>query len=227
VRKHQRLLVGVDEAGRGSLLGPLVVGAFAMAGEEAEIDRTLTDLGVKDSKALSPERREDIYHKLKRIGRASTALAAPKLIDRYVSHGGLNQLELELMAKLVVRVRAEVAYVDACDTNEARFGRNLANHISLGGLKAKVLARHKADRDLPIVGAASIVAKVTRDRALRRLAATTRLEIGSGYPSDPVTRACVQALLAKGEKPDWVRHSWKTLDTLKRNPCIRTLEAFA
>jgi ribonuclease HII len=221
------LLVGIDEAGRGSLLGPLVVGAFAMDGEKDDADGILIDIGVKDSKCLSPERREEIYRKLKRLGRTATTMAEPRLIDRYVSHGGLNVLELEMMAKLVVRVDAQVAYVDACDTNESRFGRNLTNHISKSGLSATVFARHKADRDLPIVGAASIVAKVTRDRAVKRLAATTGLEIGSGYPSDPVTRACVQAILSKGKAPDWVRHSWKTLDTLNTKPRIRTLEAFA
>jgi ribonuclease HII len=197
-----------------------------MDGEKDEGERVLTEMGVRDSKCLSPEKREEIYRKLKRFGRTATAIAPPRLIDRYVARGGLNQLEIELMAKLAVRVRARVAYVDACDTNEARFGRTLASHIYISGQKTTVFARHKADRDLPIVGAASIVAKVTRDRAVRRLAATTGLEIGSGYPSDPVTRACVQALLARGEGPDWVRHSWKTLDTLKRDRCIRTLEAY-
>lgn len=216
--------LGLDEAGRGSVLGPLVVGAF-LALEVG--DEELRALGVKDSKLLRPVVRSDLLRELRARGRVLAYRAEPALIDRYASQGRLNELELVMMSRLVARLAPAEVFVDACDPDAERFGRRLHDMAAHRGWKGHVTSRHKADRDLPIVGAASIVAKVTRDRAMTRLQATSLPRLGSGYPSDPLTREFLtRALRDGGSLPSFVRRSWSTLDTLKSRPKLRTLETF-
>lgn len=224
----QTLTLGLDEAGRGSVLGPLVVGACAMTGPLETAQARLTALGARDSKLLTAGRREEVLARLRKEGSLTTVAASPTVIDRAVGRGELNLLEVRLMARLIARVRPTQVLVDACDPDAERFGRTLERHAAREGWEVRVLARHKADRDFPLVGAASIVAKVTRDRALVRLAARVEVPIGSGYPSDPETRAYVAGLLrAGGPLPEWVRRSWSTVDTLKSPPRVRPLEGFS
>lgn len=219
--------MGLDEAGRGSLVGPLVVGAFALRSYSEAEGASLRELGVRDSKVLTPVSRRRLYRRLRERGTLATAFAPPSRIDRYVSRNALNTLEVELMASLVVRLGARVVHVDACDPDALRFAHTLADCAEQQGPPVTVFAQHKADRDIPLVGAASIVAKVARDRAIEGLGRRAGLEIGSGYPSDPRTRDLVRRLLEEGRTPPWVRRSWKTFDTLKRGVGLRPLEAFA
>lgn len=224
-RRAEGGTLGLDEAGRGSALGPLVVGAFLLpAGRTAE---DLRALGVRDSKLLRPATREELYGVLGAHGVRLAYRAEPALVDRYASQGRLNELELTMMSRLVARLAPSDVMVDACDPNADRFGRRLRDMAAHRGWEGKVDARHHADRDLPVVGAASIVAKVVRDRAMARLQASSVRLLGSGYPSDPVTRAYLKRLLSEGAVlPSCVRRSWSTLDTLKSGPRLRTLETY-
>ncbi len=214
-------VLGIDEAGRGSLLGPLVVGGFATSSATA---RRLADIGVRDSKLLSPERREEVYRRLASLGRRLTVVLPPAMIDRHVRHGGLNALEARAFAQIVRRAGVPSVYADACDPIAERFGATVRR---LSGVSARVVARHRADRTIPVVAAASIVAKVHRDRALARLRRQVGEGVGSGYPSDERTREFVRALLRDGaEPPGWVRRSWQTMESLKPRPAARTLDTF-
>jgi ribonuclease HII len=214
-------VLGLDEAGRGSVLGPLVVGGFLCPAEQVE---SLRDHGVRDSKLLTAERRGAIYAELAGLGELSSVALVPRTIDRYVARGGLNELELESFARLIHRLRPDVAYVDACDTNAERFGQRLE---ALAGSGVTVISRHKADRDFPIVGAASIVAKVRRDAALERLQGTLEEPIGCGYAHDPETQACVlRHARDGGPVPSWMRRSWETVQRVKRDYPARTLDAY-
>jgi len=214
-------IVGIDEAGRGAWLGPLVVGAFAVPAARLE---DVAAAGACDSKRLAPRAREAVYGRLRRIGTCRSVVVPPATIDRYVARGRLNDLEAEAFAQLVRELRPRIAYVDACDANAARFGRTVAG---LAGPGPTVVARHKADRDLPIVGAASIVAKVRRDRAVARLARRLDAELGSGYPSDPRTVAFVRERLAnRPERPAWLRSSWATTQRVIPARPARTLDGY-
>jgi ribonuclease HII len=216
-----RRIVGLDEAGRGSTIGPLVVGAFALP--EGSLD-ALPDLGVRDSKKLSPAERTRICAALPAIGDCRSIALGPRTIDRYVARGGLNDLELAAFARLARALRPEVVYVDACDTDAPRFGRRLA---ALVGGDVTVIARHRADEDFPVVGAASIVAKVRRDRALAGLRRRLGESVGSGYPSDPRTRAFVEATVRSGvPAPEWLRLSWAPVQRVMRARSARTLDEF-
>jgi ribonuclease HII len=216
------MVLGLDEAGRGSVLGPLVIGGFLLP--EAELPR-LVELGVRDSKLLSPARREELFLELAKLGRCEHVVLTPATIDGYVRRGRLNELEARAFGQIVRRTSPARVYVDACDTDALRFGGRVAHwgHVE----PDRIVSRHKADRDLPLVGAASIVAKVQRDRAVVRLARSLGAEIGSGYPSDRVTREYVrEALLRPDELKPWLRHSWATTEILKPKLPPRTLESF-
>lgn len=215
-------VLGIDEAGRGSFVGPLVVGGFCVAADRMV---ELVALGAKDSKALSPRARERVFVALESLGTRVDIVLSPRTVDRAVRRGRLNDLEAEAFARLVREQAADVAYVDACDPNERRFGLRVAR---LAGGTTRVIARHHADRDFPVVGAASVVAKVRRDRELARLREELGAELGSGYPSDPRTVRFVRAALAdEPALPPWVRGSWATMQKVKPRRPARTLDGFS
>ena len=214
-------VLGIDEAGRGSLVGPLVVGGFCVSADRLD---DLVALGAKDSKLLTPRARERVFAGLDSLGTRAEVVLSPRTVDRAVSRGGLNDLEAEAFGRLIRELAPDVAYVDACDPNERRFGLRVAR---LAGGTARVIARHHADRDFPVVGAASIVAKVQRDRALARLRAKLGEELGSGYPSDSRTIRFARAVLADGSAvPSWMRGSWATMQRVKPRRPARTLDGF-
>ena len=195
------LVCGVDEAGRGSMLGPLVVAAISI--EKSKLN-TLTDMGVKDSKKLSPKAREALYKKIIRlVDGYAISKASPKQIDSAVSRHNLNHLEAFHMEKVIKKLQPEISYVDSCDVNETRFGKELAKLCKTG----KIKSYHHADAKFVVVSAASIIAKVTRDRAIARLAEIH--SVGSGYPSDPRTVQFVREwFLQNSQMPPFVRKSW-------------------
>lgn len=198
-------LVGVDEAGRGAWIGPLVVGAVAVPRLSLP---AVVATGARDSKALSPARREEVLGRLEKCAALRSVAASPREVDRHVADGQLNQLEARLFGEIVRPFAPAEARVDACDANARRFAGSVARHA---GPTVRVLARHHADARDPLVGAASIVAKVTRDRAIRRLGQELGADVGSGYPSDPVTVAFVRRTVAPGDPiPAWLRGSWST-----------------
>ncbi len=200
---------GVDEAGRGAVAGPLVVAGVCV--EKAELTE-LRELGVRDSKLLSPKRRDVLYKEILRISRVAVPFSIqPAEIDQYVRLGKkyrrLNYLEAIYMARVVDSLDAERVIVDAADTNAGRFGRDIAG---LARKKCEIVSEHHADRNHVVVSAASIVAKVVRDRAVKSLHRKYG-DFGSGYPHDVRTKKFLLAWFElKGFMPDFARKSWKS-----------------
>jgi ribonuclease HII len=212
-------VLGIDEAGRGSVLGPLVVGGFLVERDRVE---DLRALGVRDSKLLTRERREILFDALKEFGERIAIEILPPEIDSAVAHRQLNVLEARVFAKLLRMTDAQEVFVDACDPRAERFGRRVK---SMARTSARVVSRHHADRDLPVVSAASIVAKVCRDRAMDRLRTQFDVDCGSGYASDARTQQFVSTHLStESERVAWLRYSWKTVARLKPRVPLRTLD---
>ena len=201
---------GVDEAGRGSVIGPLVVAGVCADPETLE---TFQDLGVKDSKLLSAKKRSSLFDEIVRLSRAvHLAVVEPDEIDRYVWFGTrrrkLNYLEALYMAKVIPHLGASEVFIDAPDTNLPLFTVELSG--LLGEPCPRIVARHKADRDYVVVSAASIIAKVERDRAVEVLRGDHG-DFGSGYPSDPQTISYLQEWVRReGSRPYFARKSWAT-----------------
>ena len=202
------MVAGVDEAGRGCVIGPLVI-AGVLAKEEAL--PVLKRLGVKDSKLLSPRKRELLAVEIRRLTEKQVIVKlTPLEIDRVVESGRklhkLNRLEAENMARIIDALNPEEAYVDAADVLEERFKHHIQECLKS---KAKIVSRHKADRIYPVVSAASIIAKVERDREITLLTAQYG-DFGSGYLTDPKTMIFLKQWLGThGDYPDCVRQSWK------------------
>jgi ribonuclease HII len=214
-------VLGLDEAGRGSVLGPLVIGGFLCS--ESDL-ADLPALGARDSKQLSPTRREEVYRALARRGRRLSVTLPPETVDRAVRLGRLNDLEASAFAQLVRATNPGSVCVDACDVRAERFGARIAG---LSNFSGPLDSRHHADRDLPVVGAASIVAKVRRDASIARLTRKLGCSIGSGYPSDPETVAYLRTAVSTGAPiPRWVRASWATTERVKRERPTTTLDRF-
>jgi len=202
------LVAGVDDAGRGSVIGPLVIAGVLM--KEEDIPK-LVQLGVKDSKLLSPHRRETLAPEIRRIAKNYHVIKLqPKEIDRVVETGRklhrLNRLEAQTMAKIIETLKPDIAYVDASDVLEQRFKEHILEELPF---KIPIISEHKADRTYPVVSAASIIAKVERDKEIAEL---TRKygDLGCGYPTDNKTIEFLQQCLKKlDEYPEFVRKSWK------------------
>jgi ribonuclease HII len=201
-------VAGVDEAGRGCVIGPLVIAGVLFKEERIP---ALTRLGVKDSKLLSPKKRGVLAAEITCLAEKHIIMKlSPMEIDRVVESGRklhkLNRLEAQTMAMIIEALKPDEAYVDAADVLEERF----KHHIQEGlPFKAKVIAKHKADRTYPVVSAASIIAKVERDKEIAALTGEYG-DFGSGYLTDPKTmRFLKQWLETHGEYPDCVRKSWK------------------
>ena len=210
------MFCGVDEAGRGPVMGPLVVGAVYV-----EDDDVLRSIGVKDSKKLTPRRREAMYDEIVSAveGYSIITLSAEE-IDAKRERMSLNMVEMEMFAEAVSRMPVTRVYVDCPDPNEEKFGNMLSVRIN----NTPVTARHKADDTYPVVSAASILAKVTRDRLIAEISDEFGENIGSGYPSDPVTIAFIEKWLKeKGCTPRHTRNSWDTVRNLKSRLLVRKI----
>ena len=212
----------MDEAGRGPVVGPLVVGLAA-----CEDPSEVAALGVRDSKLLSARRREGLYHEIRNVCRTESVAVSARELDRRMDEVTLNQVELEVFALLARRVPSDAYYLDACDVDAERFGREFAR---LSGCDARrVVSEHRADATYPLVSAASIIAKVERDRAIaqiaERLEPLVGLPLGSGYAHDETTRVFLERHLERfGALPEEARAAWATSRTLIASRSQRQLE---
>lgn len=210
------LLGGADEAGKGCVVGPLVVAGVSASRRGA---KELREIGVKDSKDLSPGRREALYPEILRVAdRVRWLCIQPAEIDAVVLRGKklrkLNYLEALYFARVIDGLGAPRVTVDAPDVVPRRFASDITDNLAV---RCQVKAVHKADRDYPVVSAASIVAKVERDRVVQRLR-DVHGDFGSGYPSDPATRSFFTEWMKRGHPlPGYVRKSWKTWDRIEQS----------
>lgn len=203
-------ICGVDDAGRGSMLGPLVIAGIVI--DKSKL-RKLSALGVKDSKKLTPKSREELYDKIISIvDDYHIAKIPPRSIDSSVKKHNLNQLEAKYMAKVISKLNPETSFVDSCDVNPKRFGKEISK---LSGNK-KIRSYHHADSRFIVVSAASIIAKVARDKAITKLKKTH--DVGSGYPSDNKTIEFVKKYYQiQKTMPTFVRKSWKPTQNIIEN----------
>ena len=195
-------ILGLDEAGRGCVLGPLVVGGFLTTSED--LDR-VRQTGATDSKKLSAKRREKLIPLLEGIGQAHLIDISPKQID----NGNLNTLEEEAFATLICRSRPDRVIIDA-PCHPKGIPNFIDRLVSRIGYQPDLIVEPKADLNYPPCSAASIFAKVHRDAQIQALG-----NVGSGYPSDPVTRNWLAGFIERGEDfPACVRTRWGTIRNL-------------
>lgn len=204
---------GIDEAGRGPMIGPMVICGLRFDTDPAEFFETL---GIKDSKLLSPKKRESMFDAiLKACSKHEIREISAQSIDEQRGRGtSLNEIELNAFTDITKSLKPITVYVDAADVKADRFGTQIAERSRLTPHGLTVISEHRADLTYPIVSAASIIAKVTRDRAIEQFHVVYG-SFGSGYPSDPKTVAFVRQLIIEGEDlPPIVRRSWESVRRL-------------
>lgn len=172
-------VAGADEAGRGACAGPLVVGAAVLAeGRRGQIP------GLADSKLLTPAARDRVYDEI--VGRAlawSVVIVAADEVDRV----GLHRSNIEAMRRALARLDVAPAYV-------------LTDGFPVAGLCVPGLAMWKGDRVAACIAAASVVAKVTRDRIMTDMHGTWP-EYGFDAHKGYVTPEHQEALARFGPSP--------------------------
>lgn len=200
------IIAGIDEAGRGPLIGDMFMVIVVMEKDRLPM---LRELGVKDSKKLSKNQRERIFpHILSNSLIVSAARATPQQID----NENLNVIELRMICKLIKTVSRlytiNTIYIDAfSNPSELKIVISRTCNIS----EHSLVIKYNADNEFPIVGAASIVAKILRDNYIAILKRIYG-EFGSGYPSDYRTIQWIEHYLRKySEIPPIVRKSWRTV----------------
>jgi len=212
-------IAGIDDAGRGPIIGPLVIAGVLIDKKDLS---GLRELGVKDSKMLSPHRREQLAVEIRKLVlKCHVESLSPAQIDKVVETGGklrrLNRLEAQTIAKVIAGLKPDIAYVDASDVLANRFKEHILENLTL---KVEVVSEHKADVKYPVVSAASIIAKVERDRVIEELKEkyVNIGDMGSGYASDPRTIRFLEKWYATFRSyPEFVRKSWKPAKELKSN----------
>jgi len=229
------IIAGGDEAGRGAVLGPLVVSLVSINEGKA---KKLSEIGVRDSKMLSRKKREFLFDDIYSLAEdVRTYAITPEEINNAMrSNISLNELEAIHFARLIDESEAnpKKIYLDSPDVIPEKFGIRVSliskKPLKVNGVRrrekerssnaakavAKVIAEHKADVKYPVVSAASIIAKVTRDRAIEELEESLGFELGSGYPSDKITIDMIRRNLDNERLLKHVRAEWKTLKLIRQ-----------
>ena len=203
------MVVGIDEAGRGSVLGPLVVCGVVLKQNRI---RYLERLKLKDSKKISPKRRIVLSRKIKKI--TEHHLIKIKAHDIDILRAGdvnLNQIEKIAMRRIIEDSGADISIIDCIDIKPDRFKGEMEGYFP----DLQVIAEHSAEDKYAVVAAASIVAKVERDMEIAKIRKNFE-NIGSGYPSDPKTIEFLKNT-PHDDLPDFVRRSWSTIKRIEDN----------
>ncbi|MDH5811643.1 MAG: ribonuclease HII [Candidatus Methanomethylicaceae archaeon] len=204
---NTKLVAGIDEAGRGPVIGPMVIAGVLIEDERVHV---LYDLGVRDSKRLTPKRRERLYPEiLKEVKSYHVEVVDAKVIDLERGRKNLNVIELEGMAKIISKLRPDLVQVGSIEFKTEKFRDKLLRRVEV----PEIVSAHHAEDLFPAVAAASIIAKVTRDRLVAKLREIYG-DFGSGYPSDPKTVEFLRHVINRGELPEFVRSSWGTVQRI-------------
>jgi ribonuclease HII len=213
------MICGVDEAGRGPVLGPLIICGIAV-----ESDKALKRMGVRDSKKLTPKRREALAKKITKIARIEIVEISADEIDNLRKRMTMNEIEAKAFAAIVEALAPEIAYLDAADVDQDNFGKAVKTGLKCN---AQIVSQHKADDTFPVVSAASIIAKVNRDRRVREIEKEIGRPIGSGYQTDDITMTFLENWINEnGSCPPHTRRSWEPAKNLMRLKDVRRLDQF-
>lgn len=215
---------GVDEAGRGPVIGPLVVASFSISEDKLN---QIESLEVKDSKKLSAKRRKELFSELINLsGNYFFRILNPTFLNDEMKKYTLNEIELHAFKDAIIGLKVPIirAICDSCDVDTNRFSRNLKESLGDEFSSCDVVASHKAEDIYPIVAAASILAKVKRDEIIKKIEEDAGVSFGSGYPSDPKTISFLEDYYKFHNRfPDFVRTEWKTLANIKSSVSQRKL----
>lgn len=211
-------ILGIDEAGRGPVIGSLVIaGVMIEEGSEYNID------GVKDSKLLTHKQRIEFDKKIKKNSEFLILEIPPSEIDQALlsDHLNLNWLEAHKQAEIINTLKPDKAIIDCPSPNCKRYTEFLRN--LLNDKKIELIVEHKADTKYPTCSAASILAKVKREEIMDKIKKKYG-ETGPGYSSNSVTQKFVKENWEK--HPEIFRRTWVTWKNHEKMKNQKTLDGF-
>jgi ribonuclease HII len=222
----ENFIAGIDEAGRGALIGPMVIAGVTI---DKKYDKRLVKIGVKDSKKLSPKRREELAKQIEEFAKNIIIMRVqPCKIDTYRAKGiNLDKIEAMKMAEIIEMCNGDKIYIDSLSQNSKRFKQLIQSFLT--NKDANLVVENYLDESIPIVGAASIIAKVNRDEAIKELQEKVGQPIGVGYSHDRLTIQFVEKIIkeSKGkELPPFIRKSWVTTQVLQEQSWQRKVKDF-
>ena len=204
-----RVILGIDEAGRGCAIGPMVVCGVSVP---EDVIPKLKAEGVRDSKAVTPAMREELSERIRSL---ATGVFIEEVPPSEIEERNLNLLEIQRIRRIISAANADVVYLDAPVAGQKGIDA-FCQHIKrrLPADCPKIVAENRADATYTVVGAASIIAKVRRDQIIADLRRQFG-DFGSGYPSDEKTQKFLRDHFEKeGSFPDCVRRRWLTIRRL-------------
>jgi ribonuclease HII len=216
------MIAGVEEAGRGPVLGPMVM-CGVLVDEKAEA--RLKSIGAKDSKLLTPKTREILFDQIKAmVEKYEVVIIPPQEIDDALRDPNLNLNKLEAItsAKILNKLKPDKALLDCPSNNISAYSAEIRKYLD--NKKLNLVAEHKADVKYTVVAAASIIAKVTRDREVEKIKQQIGIDFGSGYPSDEKT----QLFLKKNwdRFPQIFRQTWASYKNVAKAKQQKSLGEF-
>jgi ribonuclease HII len=229
VKENRELILGIDDAGRGPLIGPM-----ALAG--CLVTRELSDefkaIGVRDSKTLTDKRREILADEIRKKAISfHVTLSFPEKIDDGIKNGtNLNKIEAieaaEIINKLTENTNEKVSVIIDCpSTNREAWKNQVIKYIHFMD-NLNIICEHKADRDYPAVSAASILAKSQRETEVAKIKEKIGKDFGSGYTSDPKTIEFMKKYSEEHKNDGIFRKSWATFKNNKKDKQQKKLGEF-
>ena len=201
-------IAGLDESGRGPVIGALVI---CCAYCKREHEKKLNKVAKKDSKALSAKQRKETFDELRKFCEFKWVEVSAFDLNELMERMSLNDIEAQVMASLVSKLKNADVMIDMPD----RYSWTFRKRMKKFGCE-RFEAEHKADENYPIVAAASICAKLIRDEKIEKIKKEVGFDFGSGYPSDERTRDALRNRGALEKLKPFIRKKWKTLDTVKQ-----------
>src|SRR3989344_3513170 len=213
------LLLGIDDAGRGPAIGPMVLAGVLI---ESEVEKKFIELGIKDSKLLTPKKRGQLVKEIKSLAIATnTILISVDEIDNKVGDKlNLNDREAIASAQIINKINKsqkslrEIKVIIDCPSVNIKSWQAYLEKFLIAKTNLKISCEHKADANHAVVGAASIIAKVLRDEEVEKIKDKYKIEFGSGYAADPQTKKFLQENYDKFKDKGIFRESWATIKNL-------------
>ncbi len=222
------LVIGIDDAGRGPAIGPMVLAGVLV---DSEIEKQFIKIGIRDSKTLMPRKREILSQEIKKLSLASyEVLIQPTEIDgKHGDNLNLNQREAIASATIINKLnqskksKQQIKVIIDCPSTNIASWKEYLEKFLIAKSNLNILCEHKADANHVVVGAASILAKVRRDVEVKKIKEKFGFDFGSGYSADPITKKFIQENYEKYKDKGIFRESWSTIKNIKSSKIQRKL----
>ncbi|MBR9677870.1 MAG: ribonuclease HII [Nanoarchaeota archaeon] len=214
-------ILGIDEAGRGPVIGPLIMGGVLIHEEKREL---LREIGVKDSKQLLQEKRVELAEQIIKNSLSHELIeVSAEEINESMNRGiNLTELEIQKMAEIINKSKPDKTFIDMPMKNKEEFMKRIQVYLTHD---SEIIAENKADQKYPVVSAASILAKVRREEKVKELHKKIGF-FGSGYSSDERTITFLEKNYKKPEVNAFLRKNWKTLEKIEASKTQTQINSF-